>query len=99
MNLFFRQKIDHKNESGQALTEYILLLSIVISLYTLIIGTLADSNLFETLKGPLTKDYAYTYRYGHPKARGQEDGGPKYIPQHHDDQQNFRIFINPTIKE
>lgn len=88
-----------KQNSGQAVLEYILLLSIVISLYTAMLGLLSKSNVMLALKKPLEKDFKFTYQYGHPKARGQNDGGgPLYIPQHHEDQ-NFRIFINPPISE
>lgn len=86
------------SQAGQAVVEYILLLAIVISIYSLIISRLSESNAFEALKKPLEKDYAFTYRYGHPKARGQEAGGPKYIPQYSTGE-NFRIFINPPINE
>ena len=81
------------------MTEYILLLAIVISLYAMILEKLGSSAAFDNMKKPLTQDYAFTYRYGHPQARGQNDGGPKFIPQQHDDEQNFRIFINPPINE
>jgi len=87
-----------KNRSGQAVIEYILLLSVIVSLYSLVINLMSSSNAFTMMKKPLEKDFAYTYRYGHPKARGQENGGPKYIPQV-DGGQNFRIFINPPINE
>jgi hypothetical protein len=88
-----------RSESGQAVIEYVLLLAIIIFLYTLVLERLAGSNGFEVMKKPLTQDFKYTYRYGHPEARGQTDGGPKLIPQHHEPAQNFRIFINPPINE
>jgi hypothetical protein len=84
--------------SGQAVIEYVLLLSIIVSLYAFIMDYLRSSSLLDNLKKPLTGSYKYTYRYGHPEARGQDDGGPKLIPQQHDGQ-NFRIFINPPISE
>ena len=87
-----------KNQNGQAVTEYILLLAILVSLFTLIMNTLMQSSVLDMLKAPLEKGYKYTYQYGHPDARGQDNGGPKYIPQQHDLSQNFRIFINPPIK-
>jgi hypothetical protein len=93
--------VSKQKESGQAVTEYVLLLAIIVSLYTMILGKISDSSAFADLKKPLEKDYVYTYRYGHPQARGQEDGGPKYIPQYNKqgDSQNFRIFINPPIND
>ena len=85
--------------SGQAVTEYILLLAVLISIFSLILNLLGKTDVIANLKKPLEKDFAFTYRYGHPQARGQNDGGPKYIPQQHDPDQNFRIFVNPPIKE
>lgn len=85
-----------KVESGQAVVEYVLLLAMVVSLYGMILGKLSETNALQKMKAPFEKEYKYTYEYGHPEARGQEDGGPLYIPQHHD-QTNFRIFINPPI--
>ena len=84
------------NRRGQALIEYVLLLSILIFVFSLLLESLAQTGAMQSLKKPLEKDFVYTYRYGHPKARGQEDGGPKYIPTYNDPQ-NFRIFINPPI--
>jgi len=87
-----------KGNSGQAILEYILLLSIIVSIYSMFLNGLMNSGAFSQLKSPLEKQFKYTYQYGHPEARGQTDGGPKFIPQQHDPQ-NFRIFINPPINE
>ncbi len=87
-----------KSSSGQAITEYILLLAILVSFYTALVNGLLNSGALTALKKPLEKDFKFTYQFGHPEARGQNDGGPKYIPQHHDPE-NFRIFINPPINE
>lgn len=88
-----------KVESGQALTEYILLLAIIISIYTALLGRLSNSNAMSAMKKPFTQEFKYTYQYGNAKARGQNDGGPTYIPQYHDEATNFRIFINPPINQ
>ena len=88
-------------QSGQAVLEYILLLSIVVSLFVLASKRLSDMNILGTLAKPFKNEYRYVYQYGHKDARGQDDGGPKYIPQYNSesDTQNFRIFINPPINE
>jgi len=83
--------------SGQAITEYVLLLAIIVSLYTMLLKGLSSMNVVNNLKKPLETQFKYTYQYGHPEARGPSDGGPKYIPQKSDD--NFRIFINPPISD
>ena len=87
--------MDKINQSGQALVEYILLIAIVIGVYSAVLNTLGKSSGFELMKKPFTREYRYTYQYGNAKARGQDNGGPTYLPQHHDPQNNFRIFINP----
>jgi len=86
-------------ESGQAVVEYILLLAIVVGIYSLLLNTLSQSNAINAMKKPFTQDFTYTYRYGNAKARGQTDGGPLNIPQEHDAEKNFRIFINPPINQ
>ena len=88
-----------RRSDGQAVLEYILLLAIVVSLFGFVLNLLSGTNMMTNLKKPLEQTFTYTYRYGHPDARGQENGGPKYIPQYHDLDQNFRIFVNPPIKE
>ena len=89
-----------RNRSGQAITEYVLLLAVLVSLYSLLLKLLGGSQIMNRIRTPLEKDYQYTYRYGHPKARGPDDGGVKYIPQYRDgkNDEDFRIFINPPIK-
>ena len=91
-------QVKRKSTSGQAITEYILLLAILVSLYTAFINGLMNSGALAALKKPLEKDFKYTYQFGHPEARGQNDGGPTKIPQH-SDPANFRIFINPPISD
>jgi hypothetical protein len=94
-----------KHESGQAAIEYVLLLAIVVMLWLFVYQYLAGQNFVGILSKPLTTDFKYTYQYGDKDARGQDDGGPKYIPQYIQpssgggDEQNFRIFINPPINQ
>ena len=74
-------------------------------LWSMVYQYLAGQNFVTFLAKPLTTDFKYTYQYGNKEARGQEDGGPKYIPQYiqpgstGNDEQNFRIFINPPINQ
>ena len=81
-----------------------MLLAIVVMIFTAIMKRLADGDAFAKLKRPFTEEFKYSYRYGHPKARGQEDGGPVNIPQYQPHpgssggDHNFRIFINPSKK-
>jgi hypothetical protein len=91
-------KVLRKDESGQAVVEYILMLSVVATLYILA-KALSESGIAETMMRPLTQDFARAYRYGHVEAQGFEDGGPKNHPRASQDtgEGNFRIFLNPEI--
>lgn len=85
-----------KNEEGQGLTEYILLLAIVASGYLLLVKGMSRIGLAQKLMTPLTQDFASAYRYGHPKAKGFDDpGGPEKHPRIEGGKDGFRIFINP----
>ena len=90
------------NQKGQALIEYVMLLAIIVSVYANLMKLLSQSNAIQNLQRPFTKDYTAAYRYGHPLAKGQDNGGPLYIPALQGKEnapQNFRIFYNPTINE
>ena len=93
------RRASSRARSGQAIVEYVLLMAIVVGMYSLLLKGLSNSNAISAMKKPFTQDFAYTYRYGNAKARGQDDGGPTNIPQYHDLDKNFRIFINPPINE
>ncbi len=88
------------SRSGQALLEYVILLAIVVSLFVTMTKRLSESNVFARLQKPFQEEFARAYRYGHPDARGQDDGGPVNLPQYDDtDGRNFRIFINPMTPD
>ncbi len=79
--------------------EYILLLAIVVSIFASMMRLLAGGSALRDLQKPFTEEFARTYRYGHPEAKGLDDGGPynipQYVPADGSDGHNFRIFINP----
>lgn len=85
-----------RNQSGQAVIEYILLLAIVVGFYFIIWEGIRGLRLERKLMKPLSEDFAAAYRYGHPKAKGFDDGGPYYHPRAIGGQRNFRIFLNRT---
>jgi hypothetical protein len=93
--------MEKMNSSGQALLEYVMLLVIVIAMFITFSKKLSESNVLARIQRPFKEDFARTYRYGHPQARGHDDGGPVNIPQYSGapdddpDGKNFRIFINP----
>jgi hypothetical protein len=85
-------KIKLSDQSGQAITEYILLLLTVVGAFMTISSFIASSHLAQTLTAPITQDFAHAYQYGNPKTLGFEDGGPKNHPR----LGAGRMFINPT---
>jgi hypothetical protein len=86
-----------KEEEGQAVTEYILMMASIVSLYLLLTAGLVRIGLAKKLMRPLTEQFAATYQYGHPKAKGYDNGGPEFHPRavSSSGQNNFRIFFNP----
>jgi len=79
----------HKNERGQATIEYVLLLLIVVGGYSMILKWVNQLGLADLLAAPLTTTYASVYKYGHPKAKGFDEGTPENHP---------RILINGTTR-
>jgi hypothetical protein len=84
-------------DSGQAVVEYILLLSAIVAIYVTIISWVNSFGLMQKLVTPLTRDYAKTYQFGDPKADGF-DGEPKRHPRISGCEECFRLFINPEIR-
>lgn len=80
------------NESGQAITEYILLLLVVVGGFMTISSFIASSNIAQNLTTPITNDFAHAYQYGNTKTLGFEDGGPRDHPR----LGAGRMFINPV---
>lgn len=81
-----------KKNSGQALTEYLMLMLVVASAFTVLLRYLPS--FFENMEGPLKKDFKYTYQYGNKDARGfgdEDGGGPKNHPRYYLPG-SFRLF-------
>jgi uncharacterized protein (UPF0333 family) len=87
-----------KNEEGQAVTEYILLMAVILMIYLMVTTTMAKIGLAKKLTTPLTTSFAAIYQYGHPLAKGYQNGGPMYHPRVEGGDNNFRIFFNPETK-
>ncbi|MBC7691385.1 MAG: hypothetical protein H7222_06410 [Methylotenera sp.] len=84
-----------RNESGQAVIEYVLLISIIASAFVIVGRGLVDMGLAQKLTRPLREEFARTYQYGHPKGKGFEDGGPDHHPRAMTGGTNGRMFLNP----
>jgi hypothetical protein len=80
-----------RSEQGQAITEYILLISILSVLFGLVLAAVGKMDIVGKLMKPLSGDYSHAYQYGHPKALGFDDGGPTKHPRANGGD-NFRIF-------
>jgi len=83
------------DQRGQAVTEYALLLLIVVSSYLFVVRGLMDAGIAQLFIKPLKGEYATVYPFGHPK--GEFDGvSGKNHPRHGGaGENNFRIFLNP----
>lgn len=85
-----------RDRSGQAMTEYVVLLAVLVSVFVGVHQLLKQSGFGAKLLDPVREDFAATYQYGHPQARfnGQDFDGAKLHPRI-TSPGNFRIFINP----
>lgn len=83
-----------KSHSGQAVVEYVLLFSILSSVFLVI--TKAMPMILAKLERPIKEKFVFAYKYGHPEACGYEDpapcdGTPKKHPRYYLPN-NFRLF-------
>jgi hypothetical protein len=83
-----------RDRSGQATIEYVLVLTVVVAGYMALITMIDRLNLAERLTGPIVGSYAKVYKYGHPKAKGFDEGTPENHPRAVTDGR-VRLFINP----
>ena len=83
------------DESGQSVVEYVLILSIIVGFYMGLIQVIDKARLAERLAGPVVGSFAKTYKYGHPLAKGYDDGTPEKHPRASGDGK-IRLFINPN---
>jgi hypothetical protein len=85
------------NESGQAVIEYVLLLSVVVGGYLVVVNFMNQFGLAKKLTRPITTDFAAAYQLGDIKAKDFDNGGPERHPRVTKGKENFRIFINPDF--
>ena len=85
---------DLSSESGQGVVEYVLLLAIVVGFYMVVYNGMKRVRAGDLLMRPLTQGYASAYKYGHPRAKGFDEGTPVNHPRAVVDGKN-RVFINP----
>ena len=93
-------------QSGQAVTEYLLILAAIVSFYIIIAKGLKDPRVSAALRKPFVNDFRLAYKNGHPHALSFEDTddkgktGPFMHPRagRELDDSNFRVFFNPEAK-
>lgn|GEM_PF-802604 len=81
-----------RQNRGQGVTEYILLLAVISTAFALLSNGLNKMGVADKMTNMLLGPFAATYRYGHSKAKGYDDGGPSMHPMASGGN-NFRIFI------
>ena len=81
-------------QSGQAVTEYILMVAVIVSFYAILARVFKNSDIGPSILKPIQKDYANAYQFGHPEAKGFDSGGPEKHPRF-EGGDNFRLFANP----
>jgi hypothetical protein len=87
-----------RDNAGQAVIEYILMLSAIVAIYASVLSFFGRFGLEKRLVAPITQDFAKTYQFGDPKAAGFDDGDPKRHPRIQGCEDCFRLFINPEVK-
>ena len=87
-------------ESGQATTEYILLLSIVVLIFTLVSTGLKNAGVAGLLTKPITGPFAAAYQFGRADAKGWDNGSsPENHPRADSGTGNFRIFLGSAAAQ
>jgi hypothetical protein len=87
-----------RDQKGQSIVEYMLVLMVIVSAVLLVLKLMKDSNFFyKNVTEPLVRHITYNYKYGHPGAQGWDEGSPKLHIQisRPNEGQTFRLF-QPT---
>jgi hypothetical protein len=91
---FFRAKKILKNQKGQSIVEYVLVMAIVVTAIIFVLGKMKKSEFFfKRFTEPLVKHLAYNYKYAEPSAQGWDEGTPNAHIQIQEPQgRTFRLF-------
>ncbi len=84
-----------KDQEGQAVVEYIVLLAIVVGFYALLTAGLVKLKLERRFQFIFISPVAMSYKYGLTSATGFDEGTPKNHPRVYGGEGNFRLFLNP----
>lgn len=83
-----------RNQRGQTMVEYLLMMAIMLGAVIVVMGKLKQSNFFfKRFTEPLVKHITYNYKYGDPRAQGWDEGTPKlHIQISEPSGATFRLF-------
>lgn len=84
-----------RNQRGQSIMEYILVMFLVVSIVMFLFGSMKKSNFFfNRFTKPLVQHIVYNYKYGDPAAQGWDEGSPRLHIQISQPNANatFRLF-------
>ncbi len=85
-----------RDESGQGGLEWLLMIFVVVGAFVTVSLGLDRYQVAAKIARPINVSFKRVYQYGHPKAKGYDDGGPEFHPRATSGgNNNFRIFINP----
>lgn len=84
-----------KNQKGQSMVEYVLVMFVVVTALIFVLAKLKKSEFFfKKFAEPLVKHITYNYKYADSGAQGWDEGSPKRHIQisRPNDSQTFRLF-------
>ncbi len=81
-------------QSGQTTIEYILMLSIIVSLFVGLSKFMKDSDIGSKILKPITDDYRRAYQFGGTNVKGLDQEEVEFHPRVTQGN-NFKIFVNP----
>ncbi|MEO5969470.1 MAG: hypothetical protein ABIQ95_06050 [Bdellovibrionia bacterium] len=81
-----------REEGGQATTEYVLLMAVVLSFYLMIAKGIGRIGVAQKLMSPITVQFASAYQYGKIPSRADSASGDLLRPLSNS---KFRVFLNP----
>jgi Flp pilus assembly pilin Flp len=97
VRLLTRKRRILRNQRGQTMVEYLLMMAIMMGALIVMIGKLKQSNFFfKRFTEPLVRHITYNYKYGDPRAQGWDEGNPKlHIQISEPAGATFRLFQPP----
>ncbi len=84
-----------KNESGQSIVEYVLVMTVVIAALLIVTNNLKKSDyFFKNITQPIVGYLGFSYKYADPIAQGWDENSPRKHIQisRPNEGQTFRLF-------